>query len=149
MEFIDSKSYKNLEKAFQDEAVTVLKYTFFAAKARKEGREDIAKLFEKIRTNEYEHAKMIFSNLYDDNQTLEQVLKSVTEEENFDWKYNYPELANIAKAENYPNIMIKFCTFKMLSKKILQKQNLHAFYVAIPQKKCLVYAQFVILMGHL
>ncbi len=104
MSLEDTKSFKNLELAFQKEAVTVLKYIFFADKARKEGREDIAQLFDKIRSNEIEHAYLFYTTMLGPIKSTEENLKMVADEENYEWKHSHPEAANIAKAEALPKI---------------------------------------------
>lgn len=53
-----TKTERNLMEAFAGESQARNKYTFFASKARKEGYEQIAALFEETAQNEKEHAKM-------------------------------------------------------------------------------------------
>ena len=58
-----TKTEKNLMDAFAGESMARNKYTYFASKARKEGYEQIAALFEETAGNEKEHAKMWFKYL--------------------------------------------------------------------------------------
>ena len=58
-----TKTERNLMEAFAGESQARNKYTFFASKARKEGYEQIAALFEETAQNEKEHAKMWFKYL--------------------------------------------------------------------------------------
>ena len=58
-----TKTERNLQEAFAGESQARNKYTFFASKARKEGYEQIAALFEETAQNEKEHAKMWFKYL--------------------------------------------------------------------------------------
>ncbi len=58
-----TKTEKNLMEAFAGESQARNKYTFFASKARKEGFEQIAAIFEETANNEKEHAKMWFKHL--------------------------------------------------------------------------------------
>ena len=58
-----TKTERNLMEAFAGESQARNKYTFFASKARKEGYEQIAALFEETAQNEKEHAKMWFKLL--------------------------------------------------------------------------------------
>ena len=55
-----TKTERNLQEAFAGESQARNKYTFFASKARKEGYEQIAALFEETAQNEKEHARMWF-----------------------------------------------------------------------------------------
>ena len=58
MELKNSKTYENLLTAFAGESQARNKYTYFASKARKDGYEQIAAIFEETANNEKEHAKM-------------------------------------------------------------------------------------------
>ena len=53
------------------------KYTYFASKAKKEGYEQIAAIFQETADNEKEHAKLWFKLLHDgDIPTTSEKLKS-------------------------------------------------------------------------
>ena len=54
---------RNLMDAFAGESMARNKYTYFASKAKKEGYEQIAALFEETAQNEKEHAKLWFKLL--------------------------------------------------------------------------------------
>ena len=56
----DSKTLINLMAAFAGESQARNKYTYYASKAKKEGYEQIAAIFEETANNEKEHAKMWF-----------------------------------------------------------------------------------------
>ena len=60
-----TKTEKNLMEAFAGESQARNKYTYFASKARKEGYEQIAAIFEETANNEKEHAKIWFKLLND------------------------------------------------------------------------------------
>ena len=60
MELKGSKTEKNLMAAFAGESQARNKYTYFASKAKKDGYEQIAAIFEETAGNEREHAKMWF-----------------------------------------------------------------------------------------
>ena len=53
-----TKTEKNLMDAFAGESMARNKYTYFASKARKDGYEQIAAIFEETANNEKEHAKL-------------------------------------------------------------------------------------------
>ena len=63
MELKGSKTEQNLMKAFAGESQARNKYTYFASKAKKEGYEQIAAIFQETADNEKEHAKMWFKLL--------------------------------------------------------------------------------------
>ena len=64
MELKGSKTEKNLMEAFAGESQARNKYTYYASKARKDGYEQIAAIFEETANNEMEHAKMWFKELH-------------------------------------------------------------------------------------
>ena len=58
-----SQTEKNLMAAFAGESQARNRYTYYASKARKEGYEQIAAIFEETADNEKEHAKRFFKFL--------------------------------------------------------------------------------------
>lgn len=58
-----TKTEKNLMEAFAGESMARNKYTYFASRAKKDGFEQIAAIFEETAANEKEHAKMWFKYL--------------------------------------------------------------------------------------
>ena len=58
-----SKTEANLLTAFAGESQARNKYTYFASKAKKEGYNQIAAIFEETANNEKEHAKIWFKLL--------------------------------------------------------------------------------------
>ena len=67
MELKGSKTEKNLMEAFAGESQARNKYTYFASKAKKEGYEQIAAIFQETADNEKEHAKLWFKLLHDED----------------------------------------------------------------------------------
>ena len=63
MELKGSKTEQNLMTAFAGESQARNKYTYFASKAKKEGYEQIAAIFQETADNEKEHAKLRFKLL--------------------------------------------------------------------------------------
>ena len=63
MELKGTKTEKNLMEAFAGESQARNKYTYFASKAKKEGFEQIAAIFQETADNEKEHAKIWFKLL--------------------------------------------------------------------------------------
>ena len=63
MELKGSKTEQNLMTAFSGESQARNKYTYYASKAKKDGYEQIAAIFEETANNEKEHAKIWFKLL--------------------------------------------------------------------------------------
>ncbi|MBQ0034772.1 MAG: rubrerythrin family protein, partial [Bacteroidales bacterium] len=55
-----TKTEQNLKEAFAGESQARNKYSYYASKAKKDGYEQIAALFEESANQEKEHAKMWF-----------------------------------------------------------------------------------------
>jgi len=105
MELKGSKTEANLMAAFAGESQARNKYTYYAAKARKEGYEQIAALFEATANNEKEHAKMWFKELHGGEvPTTEVNLKDAADGENYEWTDMYAEFAKVAKEEGFDRI---------------------------------------------
>ena len=104
-----TKTERNLQEAFAGESQARNKYTYYASKARKEGYEQIAALFEETAQNEKEHAKMWFKYLQGGaiKDTLEN-LKDAAAGENYEWTTMYDEFAKTAEEEGFAEIAEKF-----------------------------------------
>ena len=100
-----TKTERNLQEAFAGESQARNKYTYYASKARKEGYEQIAALFEETAQNEKEHAKMWFKYLQGGaiKDTVEN-LKDAAAGENDEWTSMYPEFAKTAREEGFDKI---------------------------------------------
>lgn len=94
---------KNLLEAFAGESMARNKYTYFASKAKKEGYEQIAALFEETALNEKEHAKIWFKLLGGIGSTAEN-LKAAAEGENYEWTDMYDKFAKEAREEGFDDI---------------------------------------------
>ena len=127
-----SKTEKNLMEAFAGESQARNKYTYFASKAKKEGYEQIAALFQETADNEKEHAKMWFKLLEggEIKSTAENEkehakiwfkllnggdigdtaanLKAAADGENYEWTDMYAEFAKTAKEEGFNHIAYLF-----------------------------------------
>ncbi len=102
-----TQTEKNLMAAFSGESEARNKYTYFASKAKKEGFEQIAALFQKTADNEKEHAKMWFKELNGLGDTAENLL-SAAEGENYEWTDMYAGFADTADKEGFPELAAKF-----------------------------------------
>ena len=103
-----TKTEKNLMEAFAGESQARNKYTYFASKAKKEGYQQIAALFEETADNEREHAKMWFKLLEGGavNDTISN-LRAAAEGENYEWTNMYDRMAQEAEEEGFPEIAAK------------------------------------------
>ena len=81
-----TKTERNLMDAFAGESMARNKYTYFASKAKKEGYQQIAALFEETAQNEKEHAKLWFKLLEGGSvkSTIDN-LKAAAAGENYEW----------------------------------------------------------------
>ena len=109
MELKGSKTEQNLMTAFAGESQARNKYTYFASKAKKEGYEQIAAIFQETADNEKEHAKMWFKLLNGGEiGTTTDNLKAAADGENYEWTDMYAEFAKIAKEEGFDHIAYLF-----------------------------------------
>ena len=105
MELKGSKTEKNLMTAFSGESEARNKYTFYASKARKDGYEQIASIFEETANNEKEHAKLWFKALNNgDIPSTFDNLKDAANGENYEWTQMYKSFAEVAKEEGFDDI---------------------------------------------
>ena len=109
MELKGSKTEENLMTAFAGESQARNKYTYYASKARKDGYEQIAAIFEETANNEKEHAKMWFKELHDGEvpSTLEN-LNDAANGENYEWTDMYDNFAKVAREEGFTRIALLF-----------------------------------------
>ena len=105
MELKGSKTEQNLMTAFAGESQARNKYTYFASKARKDGYEQIAAIFEETANNEKEHAKIWFKLLNggEISDTMHN-LEAAAEGENYEWTDMYKEFAEVAREEGFTKI---------------------------------------------
>jgi len=120
-----TKTEQNLLKAFAGESQARNRYEFFASRAKKEGFEQIAAIFQETANQEKEHAKRFFSFLeggmteitasYPAGKvgTTKENLKAAAEGENEEWTKLYPMFAETAREEGFPEVAT---AFKMISK---------------------------------
>ena len=90
-----TKTEANLWIAFAGESQARNKYDYFASKAKKEGYEQIAAIFQETALNEKEHAKLWFKALNGIGSTVENLVAAAAGE-NEVWTQMYAELARTA-----------------------------------------------------
>jgi rubrerythrin len=120
-----TKTEQNLLKSFAGESQARNRYDFFASVARKEGFEQIANIFQETALNEKEHAKRFFKFLeggaveitatYPAGKigTTKENLKAAAEGEHEEWTILYPNFAEVAMQEGFPEIA---AAYKMITK---------------------------------
>ncbi|SHK20733.1 rubrerythrin [Fibrobacter sp. UWB12] len=105
--YAGTQTEKNLEAAFAGESQARNKYTYFASRAKKDGFEQIAALFQKTADNEKEHAKLWFKELEGIGDTA-QNLKAAADGENYEWTDMYEGFAKTAEEEGFTALAAKF-----------------------------------------
>ena len=103
MEIKGTKTERNLMTAFAGETQARSKYSYFASKARKDGYNQIAEIFEETAENDKEHAKMWFKLLGGINST-EENLKNAAAGEHYEWTDMYDTFAKEAREEGLEDI---------------------------------------------
>jgi len=111
-----TKTEKNLLASFAGESQARMRYTYFASKAKKEGFEQIAAIFEETANQEKEHAKLMFKCLEGGmveitasfpagviGTTAENLL-AAAQGEHEEWTQDYPMFADIADEEGFHDI---------------------------------------------
>lgn len=109
MELKGSKTEQNLMAAFAGESQARNKYTYYASKARKDGYEQIAAIFEETANNEKEHAKIWFKELHDGEipDTIKNLLDAASGE-NYEWTEMYAKFAKEAEDEGFTKLAFLF-----------------------------------------
>lgn len=104
-----TKTEANLKAAFAGESQARNKYTYYAAKARQDGYNQIAEIFEETAHNEQEHAKLWFKLLNGGEvPTTTANLKDAAGGENYEWTDMYASFAKTAKEEGFDRIAFLF-----------------------------------------
>ena len=109
MELKGSQTEKNLQAAFAGESQARNKYTYYASKAKKDGYQQIAAIFEETAANEKEHAKIWFKLLHGGEiPSTEENLADAAAGENYEWTDMYAEFAKVAREEGFDHIAFLF-----------------------------------------
>ena len=115
-----TQTEKNLLAAFAGESQARNRYTYFAGKAKKEGYEQIAAIFQETADNEKEHAEIFFKHLEGGMVeitaeypagvigTTKENLKEAADGEKMEWGTLYPNFANIAEEEGFQDVALSF-----------------------------------------
>ena len=103
MELKGSQTEKNLWAAFAGESQARNKYTYYASKAKKDGFEQISRIFTETANNEKEHAKIWFKLVAGIGDTKDN-LKDAAAGEHDEWTSMYPGFAKTAHEEGFEKI---------------------------------------------
>ena len=103
-----TKTEANLKVAFAGESEARNKYSYYASKARKDGYNQIAAIFEETANNEKEHAKLWFKLLHDGIQDTMTNLADAAAGENYEWTDMYATFAKEAREEGFDHIAFLF-----------------------------------------
>ncbi len=115
-----SKTEKNILTAFAGESQARNRYTYFASRARQDGFQQIAAIFEESANQEKEHAKRLFKFLEGGEVEIMAAfpagvvgatvdnLGASAAGENYEWTTMYPEFAKTARAEGFKEVAMVF-----------------------------------------
>lgn len=104
-----TKTEANLREAYAGESMARTKYQFFADKARKDGFQQIAAIFEETVRNETAHAKMWFKLLEGgDIRDTADNLNEAAYGEHEEWTDMYPRMAREAEEEGFHELAVLF-----------------------------------------
>ncbi len=115
-----TKTEKNLLAAFAGESQARNRYTYAASTAKKEGLEQIARIFLETAENEKEHAKIFFKHLEGGELEItaaypagvigdtKKNLEASAAGENMEWTVLYANFAKVAKEEGFPEVARSF-----------------------------------------
>lgn len=104
MELKGSKTEANLKAAFAGESQARNKYTYYASKAKKDGYNQISKLFLETADNEKEHAKIWFKLFNDGIGDTAANLEDAAGGEHYEWTDMYKGFAETAREEGFVKI---------------------------------------------
>ena len=109
MKYKGTQTEKNLMNALSGEARTNVKYKWYAERARKDGFEQIAAIFEETAHNEQEHAEIWFKELLgkDIPSTKDNLIESANAED-YEWANMYKSFAKTAKEEGFDELAKQF-----------------------------------------
>ncbi|MCX6355353.1 MAG: rubrerythrin family protein [Candidatus Aureabacteria bacterium] len=115
-----TRTEKNLLAAFAGESQARNRYTYFASAAKKEGLEQISRIFLETADNEKEHAKIFFNHLEGGDAEItasypagmirdaKSNLEAAAAGENLEWTTLYADFEKIAREEGFPKVAQSF-----------------------------------------
>ena len=136
MKLIDSKTYKNLARAYAGECMARTRYEFIEYGARKEGYKNIADIIDTVVYQVFNHARMIYTFIqtasdglidnidicagypFREKWNLLENLKLAAQDEQNEAELYYPEFAKVADQEGFADIAGLF-------RNLIQIENCH------------------------
>ena len=128
MKLEQSETLQRLVNAFAGESQARNRYTFYAKQAKKEGYENIARIFLETAENEKEHAKLFYKHIPNAEHyevkamypfffgcTLEN-LRAAADGEREEWECIYKASSEIAKEEGFDDISTLFSNILEIEK---------------------------------
>lgn len=114
MKFKESETYKNLQKAFQAEAMAHLKYQFYKSQLADVSK-DIENHLDEIVHNEKEHGKIWFKQLHNGKlpSDIDNIIDAINGEMN-EFEHMYPDFAKVAFDEGFDDIGKLFLSVAMI-----------------------------------
>jgi len=104
-----SRTEANLYAAYAGESQAQNKYLYYAGKARSDGYENIAEIFELTAKNERAHAKIWFKFIHGgDIPVTSENLEDAAKGEHFEWTDMYAGFAREAREEGFEQIALLF-----------------------------------------
>ncbi|MEA4941227.1 Rubrerythrin [bioreactor metagenome] len=104
MELKGTMTEKNLKAAFTGESMARNRYTFYAEKAKQEGLDEIADLYERMAKNETIHAKLFYQHLNGGIPATAANLMESMKGEFGEWSSLYPGFAKTAREEGLSDV---------------------------------------------
>lgn len=115
MKFEESQTKKNLLAAFSGESMARNKYLFFAEKARQEGNDEVADLFERMAKNEGIHGKLLYQQLEGVGSSAANLQEAIMGEYT-EWSNLYPSFAKMAREEGFEEVGVLFDKISKIEK---------------------------------
>lgn len=125
MEFKGSRTEQNLLAAFSGESMARNKYLFFADKAKQEGHDEVAELFEKMARNEGVHGRLLYQHLKGVGSSSANLQEAIQGEYG-EWSSLYPSFSQIAREEGFEEVAT---LFEQISK--IEKDHEFRFLAAL------------------
>ncbi len=99
-----TRTEANLYAAYSGESGARQKYTIYADRAKKQGFEQIAAVFEETANNERAHAELWFRFINGETENTAQNLKEAAGGEHYEWSDMYKKFAEEAEQEGFADI---------------------------------------------
>lgn len=120
LDITHTQTLGHLERAFEYKAASYVRYLSFADKARDEGFNDIAELFDELAEQQLSHSKVYFS-LLSSNHNTESALKFAKDQENSTINNDLKWWLDVSHSESEQWIHEEFMETKKLTLQRVEK----------------------------